>query len=448
MQAITNEPIAPTLFRLTLPMLFALASMMLLPLVDAYFVGKLGLNELAAISFTMPIGGIVINIALGISMAISSIASRLVGEGNHESVARLISDGYWITLIIAIAIAVVGLQSIDFIFTGMGAKDDVLIFIRQFMLIWFISAPFFMFSIIYSGTFRALGDTKTSALISISATIINMILDPILIFGIGPIPALGIEGAAYATLFSVLISFSLGFFLLKNKEKVLIFSFPKKYHFLPNFIQLAKIGINTIFANLMTPVAATILTIIIAEQGTAAVAGFGVGSRIEMLTLIIIFALSSTLPMFVGQNMGAGKKVRVHTAITNSLKFSIIVQLVIYCIIAVSAPSIANAFSNDPEVISITVLFLRILPLTYGFHGVVILVMVCLNVLHKPGVALITTLVRMFILYIPFAWIGVKLNGMSGLFTGAAIANIIAAIFAYLTIRYIFKQQEIKPETK
>ena len=424
-------------------MLLAIASMMLLQVVDAFFISRLGTNQLAAISFALPIVGIATSIALGMGMAISSLASRLVGEGDHQKSARLISDGFLIATTISIILAVIGYQTITPLFSWLGAHQQVLPFIHEYMSIWFFATPLLMLSLICSSICRSIGATSISATISICMTLSNMILDPLLIFGLGPFPELGVKGAAYATLFAVLFSLSIGLYILFFKEKLLLFDCPKITHFVPNFKELGKIGINTIFSNLMTPVAATIMTAIVALQGTNAVAGFGVGARIESVSLIIIFALSSTLPMFIGQNIGAGKPQRAYHALMGALKFSIVFQLVLYCLLFLLAPVIARTFSDNLEVQSVIILYLRILPVTYGFHGVVILTMVSLNVLKKPQVSLLITLVRMLVLYLPLAWLGSKAAGISGMFIGAAIGNILASIFAYNRTKHVLQQQNI-----
>lgn len=424
-------------------MLFALTSMMLLQLVDAFFISRLGTNELAAVSFALPIAGIATSIALGMGMAISSLASRLVGEGDHQKSARLISDGFLIASFISIALSIIGYYTIKQLFSWLGADEQVLPFIHDYMSIWFFAAPLLMLTLISSSICRAIGDTAISAKISVYMTLSNMVFDPLLIFGIGPFPELGIKGAAYATLIATFFSLSMGLYILFFKEKLLLLECPKLTHFAPNFKDLGAIGINTICSNLMTPVAATIMTAIVALQGTNAVAGFGVGARIEAVSLIIIYALSSTLPMFIGQNIGAGKPHRAYRALIGSLKFSIFFQLALYCLLVLLTPTIAKAFSDNPEVQSVITLYLRILPITYGFYGIVILTMVSLNVLKKPQISLLITLVRMLALYLPLAYLGSKIAGISGMFIGTAIANVIASLFAYHMTKRVLDEQNI-----
>ena len=184
----------------------------------------------------------------------------------------------------------------------------------------------------------------------------------------------------------------------------------------------------------MTPLAAAILTAMVAHFGTTAVAGFGVSTRIESLCLLIAFALSSTLPMFIGQNIGAGKPERARIALYGAIRFTLVFQLAVWLIVAFFSRSIGSAFSDNTAVVGIISHYLWIIPASYGAHAVTILVMVSLNALKRPKVALLTALVRLLLLNIPLAYIGGQLYGVVGLFYGFALGNVLSAIVAWQII--------------
>ncbi len=433
------------MIRLTWPMVFGIVSTMLLGVADAYFIGRLGTTELAAVSFALPITQIVINIALGVGMAISVLTSRLVGEGRHFEAARLITDGKLLGLVVAVVIIAVGLATIDPLFAAMGATEAVMPFIRDYITVWYVGAPFLMLTISGSTALRAIGDIKSSALLLALLSLINVILDPLLIFGVGPFPRLGVPGAAVATVIAAIISWICLCLVLVYREKMLDFTMPRATHLVPNWWALLNIGIPAVAANIMTPFAAAVMTAIIARHGPAAVAGFGVGARLEALALIIVFALSSTLPMFIGQNMGAGKVHRAYHALMGSLRFSVFFQAGVYLLLLLLSSVIASAFSEDPEVLRIIRIFLLVIPLSYGAQGIVILCMVSLNVLNRPRTALLIAVIRLAVLYLPLAWLGAHIGGITGLFVGAACGNVLASVVAYRMIRQVCREQEIKP---
>jgi len=422
-------------------MLLAIISMMLLGLVDSYFVALLGTGPLAAVSFTLPVTFTVISAGLGIGMSLGALVSRLIGAGKHEHAARLITDTQLFTFCVGLVLALMGFGLIEPIFKLLGATSEVMPDIKSYMHYWLLGAPFLMLILVTNNAFRAIGNVKASAWLSTLLAVSNAIFDPLLIFGVGPLPAMGVAGAALATLLAVLLTWFISLLTIWHKEKLLLLCWPGLSALVANWRRLLVIALPAMGSNIMTPVAAAILTAIIAQSGPESVAGFGVGSRIESVALILVFALSSVLPMFIGQNIGAGKPQRAYSALLIGLRFSLFFQAAVYLLLLLGSQFIASAFSSDERVVEVIRAFLLILPLTYGAHGVVILIMVCLNVLKRPKLALLTTLIRLLVLYVPLAFIGFQLAGATGMFVGAGLANIIAALVAYHLLRGVARQQ-------
>jgi putative MATE family efflux protein len=427
--------------RLTGPMILAIISMMLLGLVDTFFISLLGTKELAAASFVMPIYMLLVNFALGTGMGISSLTSRLIGENNHDDAARFITDSHFLALLTSIVIALCLYLFINQIFSMMGASDDVMPDIRAYMHILLIGAPLLILNFIGNSTFRAIGHIKASAMLSAMLSFINLILDPLFIFGLGPFPAFGMPGAAIATAIAALLTWCCSFYVLAFKENLLEFSLPKMEKLITNWRNLCAIAIPAIGANMMTPFAAAIMTALIAQHGAESVAGFGVGARIESMSLIVVLGLSSTLPMFIGQNIGAGRGDRAYQALMLCLKFAVVFQIGVYVLLLFFSPFITSGFSDNPTVINVLNTYLLILPLSYSAHGVVILVMVSLNVLKRPRTALKITMIRLLALYIPLAYLGSLLWGITGLFIGAACGNVIAGLIAFRIIKNVCREQ-------
>ena len=427
--------------RLTGPMILAIISMMLLGLVDTFFISLLGTKELAAASFVMPIYMLLVNFALGTGMGISSLTSRLIGENNHDDAARFITDSQILALLVSIVISLFLYLCIDQIFGMMGAKEEVMPNIRGYMHIILIGAPLLILNFIGNSTFRAIGHIKASAILSAQLSFLNLILDPLFIFGLGPFPALGMPGAALATAIAALITWFSSFYVLAFRENLIDFTRPKIDKLLTNWRNLCAIAIPAIGANMMTPIAAAIMTALIARYGAESVAGFGVGARIESMSLIVVFGLSSTLPMFIGQNIGAGRGDRAYQALMLCIKFAVVFQIGVYILLLFFSPFITSGFSDNPTVIHVLKTYLLILPLTYSAHGVVILVMVSLNVLKRPQTALKITMIRLLGLYLPLAYLGSLFWGITGLFIGAACGNVIAGLIAFRILKKVCFEQ-------
>lgn len=427
---ITTKPIGKQLVKLTIPMLYALIAIMSLGLVDSYFISYLGTDQLAAIGFIVPITGVITSLGLGLGMAISSLNSKLIGAGNMSSAARLITDGFYLTGFVALLSVSALMWQLTTIFNAIGADSTTLPHILTYMHIWIFAAPLIMYTMVCASTFRSLGDTTSSAQIAISMTLINLVLDPLLIFGIGPFPEMGMQGAALATVLSVVISCAIGFYKLGVKEKLLLWALPHYIELKSDLKQLLEIAIPAVLANAIVPITAAVLTTIVAKFGTDAVAGYGVGVRIEAVSLIIVYALSSTLPMFIGQNLGANKLDRVYDSIKLAFKFVLLLQLGVFVLLILAANSIASLFSSDANVIQTITNYLWIAPLSYGLCGVVILTNVSMNVLGKPRLALYINILRLVLFYLPLAYLGSLWYGLIGLFVGIALGNCCAYLLA------------------
>ncbi|HAU69175.1 MAG: MATE family efflux transporter [Arenicella sp.] len=428
--AITQGDIGEQLVRLTLPMMLALLSIMGLGIVDSYFISFLGTAELAAIGFSMPVTSVVTSIALGLGMAISSLTSRLMGEDRGEHAARLITDGFLLTLGVAITVITLLFFTQAEIFRALGARPETVPLIQEYMQVWLIGVPFIMLTTVCSSTFRAIGDTSSAAQIAIMMTLTNIVLDPLFIFGLGPIPAFGIAGAAAATVCAVLIAFTFASYRLGVVERLLVFSQIQLAEFKQHLKSLTDIAIPAVLANSIVPLIATALTAIVATLGTDAVAGFGVVARVEAMSLMTVYALSSTLPMFIGQNLGAKKLDRISAAVGLAFRFVFILQTSLAVLLYFTGPFIASIFTDEPEVAKVIVLFLAIVPFSHGLAGNTILINVAMNVLGKPRWALYINLARLLILTVPLAYIGLQIGELEGLLIGILLGNILAFVIA------------------
>lgn len=420
---------------MALPMVFGITTVMLFGLVDTFFIGLLGTHELAAISFTFPVSFIVMNLMMGLGIGTSVVLSRLLGAGKHHEATRVTSDGLLLALLITCFITGIGLATITPLFTLLGADQHTLPHIHDYMQLWYIGAVFLVIPMVGNSAIRATGDTRTPSLIMILAGILNGILDPLLIFGIGPFPEMGMQGAALASVLAWMVSFIVACWVLAKRKKLLSLTLPTVTELIASWRPILRIGLPSSLSNMLIPLAAGVMTAIIARSGPEAVAAFGVGSRIEAFALVIVMAMSAALPPFLGQNLGAGNIERAKQAITISLRFALIMQAGIYLLLAGSGSWLGSLFSDNSEVISLIGLFMLILPASYGFQAIIILGNSALYIMHRPMEALALNVLRLFILYIPGAWLGHELFGLVGLFIGGTLGSILAGLLAWPLIK-------------
>jgi len=439
-----NDPVASTLKKMTVPVIYGMILLMTFNLVDTFFVGLLGTKPLAAISFTFPVTFTVISLMIGLGIGASAVIAKLLGKGDHQLAKSTASISLYLGAIVVIALSFVGYLFIDEIFTLLGASSASLIFIHQYMDVWYLGSIFLIGPMIGNAILRASGDTKTPSIVMGSAGLINACLDPLLIFGFGPIPSLGMQGAAIATLISWAFGFCLVIYILLFKKKLITLKLPAIDEMKYLVKQIAKIGFPAAGANMLTPLAAAVMTAIVSRYGESAVAAFGVGSRIESIACLVVLAMSMTLPPFISQNFGAGNMSRVEGSYKSSIKFVLMWQVIIYVVLILLEPWIAAAFAKEQQVADIIKLFIWILPLGYGLQGVIILTNSSFNALHKPLIALMLSIVRLFVCYVPLAYLGSLLFDLEGFFIGALLGNFIMAGISY----YFFSKQFSAKDTR
>jgi putative MATE family efflux protein len=438
-----TDPVAGVLKKMTVPVIYGMILLMTFNLVDTFFVSLLGTEPLAAISFTFPITFTVLSLTIGLGIGTSAVIAKFLGKGEHDLAKNSATAALYLAAFIVGLLSFIGYHFIDEIFLLLGASETLLPLIHDYMDIWFIGSVCLIGPMIGNSVLRASGDTKTPSIIMGSSGLINAILDPILIFGFGPIPAMGIQGAAIATLISWLVGLVFVLYILINK-KLIHTQFISLIDMVTACKGILHIGLPAAGASMLTPIAAGIMTAIVANFGDSAVAAFGVGSRIESIACLVVLAMSMSLPPFISQNFGAGNMHRVEAAYKTSIKFVLIWQFLIFIILLLIAPFIAEAFAKEKAVADIILLFMLILPFGYGLQGVIILTNSSFNALHKPMVALGLSFIRLFVCYVPLAYIGSLFYGLQGLFIGALLGNLFMAIISYNFFVKQFRYEKIQ----
>ncbi|QDP01213.1 MATE family efflux transporter [Thalassotalea sp. PS06] len=441
-QDLLNEPVSSTLKNMTIPMILGMILLMTFNLVDTFFVSLLGTQPLAAISFTFPVTFTVISLAIGLGIGTSAVIAKTLGKGDVESARDSATVAMLMTAIIVALISLLGYAFSKPLFSLLGAKPSLMPLINDYMDLWFLGSIGLIGPMTGNAILRASGDTVTPSYVMGGAGLINAVLDPLFIFGWGPVPAMGIKGAAIATLVSWAFGMIIILYILGVRRQMIHLKLPHLDVMKKCTREILHIGMPAAFANMLTPIAAAVMTAIVASYGETAVAAFGVGSRIESIACLVVLALSMTLPPFISQNLGAGKMARVEEAYGVTSKFVMVWQVGIYLVMVLVAPFIAMAFTNDQEVADIIKLFIYILPLGYGLQGIIILTNSSFNALHKPMAALALSIIRLFVFYVPLAYLGSKLFDLNGFFVGALLGNLLMAALSY----HLFTRQFAEPE--
>ncbi|MDJ0705124.1 MAG: MATE family efflux transporter [Leptolyngbyaceae cyanobacterium MO_188.B28] len=429
---LTEGPVGLQLLKLTLPLVWGVFAVIAFSLADTYFVAQLGTNELAAMSFTFPVVMVLGSVAMGLGIGASSIIARAIGSGDRYRVRRLTTDSLILSLLVVAILAGLGLATINPLFTALGAGPEALPLIRDYMSVWYLGIIFLVVPLVGNSAIRASGNTIVPSLIMTVAAAVNILLDPLLIFGWGDFPPLGIKGAALATVISRAATLVASLAFLHFRERLLLFALPKLKEVWQSWISVLSVGLPAAATNLIVPISVGLLTSLMARYGPEAVAGFGIASRVESFALIAPLALSASIGPFVGQNWGANQRSRVNQALRLSFWFCLAWGGLIAIIVGANASGIAAWFDSEPAVVASAVAYLTTVPLSYGALGIIYIFSSTFNALGKPLPSVAMTLSRMFLLYVPLAYLGSWLFGLQGVFVAACLSNVAVGLGVYI----------------
>ena len=430
---LTTAPVGRTLLRLTVPMAFGSLAMVTLNLVDTFFVGQLGANELAAMAFTFPVVFMVMGVSAGIAIGAGATISRAIGRGHRQDARVLTTTSLLLAIVVAATVSLVGWLTVRPVFSALGASENLLPLVEQYMRIWYFGSVFVVVPMVGNGAIRATGNTNTPSRMMVASACLNGLLDPLLIFGPGPFPRLELAGAAVATVIAYAVSFVAALWILWFHERLLML--PRPRELLLACGSILVIAAPAALTAVLSPLAAAWLTYLAARHGAGVVAALGVVARVEALAMTGIRGLSVVLIPFMGQNLGAGQHRRILEGYWRSLRFSLIWGGLTAGVLAVAAQAIASAFTADPQVQRHIIHLLWLVPWTYGFGGWLLLAANAANGLARPGQATLMSAFRLVVAMGLFGWLGVTFGGPFGLFAAMAVGNVVAGVFAVYRFR-------------
>ncbi len=441
---LTTGSVGRTLLWMTVPMMFGHFSTVAFNLADTLFVAQLGAKELAALSFTFPVVQLVAGIAIGLGIGTGAVVSQAIGNRDQHLVRRLATHSLILSVVIASVLSAVGWLTINPLFRLLGATDDILPMINDYMGIWYIAAIFTVVPMVGNNSIRATGDTMFPSLIMVISAGLNVILDPLLIFGWAGFPRMELKGAALATLIARVLGFLAALAILHFRDRLLDFTLPRLATLWDSWKRILSIGAPTVGTMILMPASMGVVTKIASGFGYEAVAALGAGTRIGTLAMLLVRSLSTVLVVFIGQNWGARRFDRIHTAQRHSFWFSFGWGVFCAVVLSLCARPLGRLFSDQAEVIGYIALYLYVVPIGYGLRGICQLTGAVLNAVNRPLRSLAINVVRMCVLYVPLAFCGSMVfrhlggsdwHGYLGLLSGTTAANIFGGLLSILVLR-------------
>jgi len=432
---LTEGPIVKQLVVLSFPLLFSSLGMMLFNVVDIFFIGKVGVQEIAALSFTFPVIMAIMSVAIGLEIGTTALVSQAFGEGNHKKVKNLTTQSILLSLIVVFVFTIIGVLSIDKVFQLLGADINLIPMIKDYMLIWYPGIIVLIIPMVGNSAIRATGNTAFPSKVLIIAMLINVVLDPIFIFGLFGFPKMGLKGAALATVLARTVMLVLSMELLYGKLDMIslnLFNLPNLFK---NWKSLIYISLPVGLTNIIIPISFGFIISLIAEKGTEAIAAYGIATRLEGFLLVVVMALGLALAPFVGQNWGAHKYYRVKLAVKYSYRFILAWGIFIWVTLRFLSVPLISLFSDNSAIINTATTYYFIIAWVYGFRGILRMSTTILSIIIKPLDSSLLSILQSLVLLIPLGYLGNYFWGLNGIFLALTVSYLISGNAAYYWLR-------------
>ena len=435
---LTHGSVAGHLIKQTTPITLGVFAIMSIGIIDAYFVGQLGPAELAAISFVFPVTTALSSLGVGVIAGTSSVVSRALGAGDEELAGEYGNLGIILSLIIGLVVAAALYLLRMPLFRLMEAEGEILELIDAYMIPFALGFPLLLAVMGANGVLRGQGAAKRSTVILLVFSVANWVLDPILINGAFGIPGFGIRGAAYATVAGWALGAIAGFILLQRSQ----------IRFAPRHLArcdwkggtgaLVRVAGPAALSNSINPIGLAVLTSLIAGQGAAAVAGFGVGGRLQTFAVVPLLGLSSSIGAIVGQNWGAHETGRARLAMLQAGGFCLVYGLLAALVLTSFRGTFAGIFTDDQEAIEAATRYLEIAVWGYAGYGLLIVANGAFNAIDRAPLALLLSAARVLLVMVPVALLLRSSWGADAIFFSELSSNLAGAVAGVIAATIIF----------
>jgi putative MATE family efflux protein len=424
-------PIGPALLRLAIPIILGNVLQTGYQLTDAFWVGRLGAAAVAAVSVSFPVMFLVIALGAGLAIAGATLSAQYMGAGRQDMVNHVAAQTMMMVALTSIVFGAAGYVLAPHLLALLGVAADVHEGALGFMRVSFIGVIFVFMYAMFQALMRGVGETRVPLLIVLGTVLLNFILDPLFIFGWGPLPAQGVMGAALATLATQALATVLGLAVfLRGRHGIQLrwsgfrpdFAYIRRAFFLgvPGSIELATRGLGPM-----------LMSFLVASFGTVTLAAYGVGSNILQFVTIPAMGLSMAVSTLVSQNIGAGNVDRAARVTMLGTVSGLVVLTLIGAAAYAFAPSLVAFFiPGDSQVIDEGVRFIRVMCLAWGGVGVQLCIVSAFRASGNMLVAMAIALVGQFLFQFPLAYILSKHTslGAEGLWLSFPITSIAVAI--------------------
>jgi putative MATE family efflux protein len=439
-----TERLSKLLLRLSTPSMISMIAMSFYGLADTFWLGRLGYNAVAAVTVTFPLYNVAFAIGLGSGVGANALASKRFGERNIEETNRVAGQVFFLTAVFGLisVIATVGLARP--LAALLGAPPQVIDLTVQYLVFFGWGIPFILFRLMTRNIFHASGDVTNPMIFIIAGSVLNAALDPFLIFGWGPFPAMGVGGAGLATTIGGGLTAALSAYHLVNGRSVYRL---KLHHLKPDITiiaQIYRVGLPSVLMDLVEAFIFLVLNRTIAGFGSVALAALGVAGRVADLAFIPVVGVGHALLPIVGFCLGARLWQRLWAAIRQSVLISAAVLGGASLLLAIFAPRIIALFNNNPELLAVAVPGMRIFTSAFVLVGPAIMFTVAFQGLSRGWTAISLSLVRQLIVFLPAVLVLPRCLGLTGAWLAMPISDAAGAIVGGL---WLYREYRLQKRT-
>ncbi len=426
----TEGSIAKATFLLAVPMILEMAMESIFAIVDIFFVAGLGAEAVATVGLTESIISLLYAVAIGLSMGTTAMVARRMGENNHAAASFAAGQALWMGIFVSVFVGVTGFFYAEKILALMGAEQAVIEMGGNYTQIMLSGSFTFLFLFLNNAIFRGAGDASIAMRSLLLANGINIVLDPCLIYGVGPFPELGVTGAAVATNIGrgVGVLYQLYYLCANNrriqlglKDMVVKFSV---------ILALFRVSVGGIAQFLIATASWVFLMRLMSVFGSDAIAGYTIAVRIMLFVILPAWGLSNAVATLVGQNLGAAKPERAERTVWQVGKYNVWYMISVAVILIAVPQSIMHVFTQEVNAVGYGVDALRIMSFSFGFMAIG---MVTVQAFNGAGDTMTPTWINIFcywVVQIPLAyWLAMQAGmGPHGVFWSIFVAEILTGI--------------------
>lgn len=438
----TSGSIRKAVFLLSIPMIAEMVLEGLFAIIDIAYVSQIGVNAMATVALTEAVVTLIYAVAIGLAMATTAVVARRIGEKKPKKASIAGAQAIIVGSIISVILGIIGVVFPKEILELMGAENQLIEEGSGYTRILLGGNITIMMLFLINAIFRGAGSAKI-AMISLGfASILNIILDPIFIFGLGPIPAMGVKGAAIATTIGRGSAVLFQIYMLQSRKSPIFIGIKQLKLKAEVMLNLIKISLGGIGQFLIGTSSWMFLTRIISEFGSEVLAGYVLAIRIIMFTILPAWGMSNAAATLVGQNLGAKKPERAEKSVWITAKYNVAFMLVISIIYIVFADKLVLIFTDDPAVIKYGAMSLRLISLGYVFYGFGMVMTQAFNGAGDTTTPTLINFICYWIIQLPLAYLAsiYYKQGPSAVFISIAIAESLLAVMAF----YIFRKGKWK----